>query len=422
MSRIVSMKVCVRGFFLFTISCCGLSAQGMYGGGPEPPEKPKIVVVYPSDVHYMNNAVACSSDGNRIAASSWPGSRINIWDLRQLAVIRDLRYHKRSVFAMCFSPDDKKLASASHDGQVCLWNDETGTVTTLRSPVTYNSYGLGMCISPSGRYLAYSFAQNPHGGWLRETVVYDMSKMTEEIRLKEHCFPVFLPNDVLMTIALAKEWSGSDRGWLIQTRKLRGNKETSQVFSGRFKISAVAAATDGQTVALGSWQNIRIISLSDKRVVRELKQGFGGIRTLVFSPDSKKLIAINKHGRMWSIDIQKGKVAQFSKRGGRSVAFTPDGNLLIVGREAVELRDPATQEAKVLLRVIPWSDKPEWIAFTPEGYYKKSDGAGEFLRWRAKDSYIPFGVEAKSYDRPDLVLQALLRETPSISSTHQEQE
>ncbi|MHC4062208.1 MAG: WD40 repeat domain-containing protein, partial [Planctomycetota bacterium] len=370
-----------------------------------------IVVAYPSDIIYTNTAVACSPDGNRIASSSWPGARINIWDLGKMAVVRDLRHHQMAVSSMCFSADGKKLASASGDGQVCLWNDETGTVTVLRDPVTCNGRAAGLRISPSGRYLVYNFTWNPHGHWLTETVVYNMREETEELCLKGHYYPAFLPDDVLLTAVVPREgvppWGHSE--CLIQIRKLSKNEEPERLFSGQLEVSAIATAPDGRAVALGSFGEISILTLPDKRLISTGGHRFGDVHSLAFSPDSKRLLAVSEHSVMWSIDTEAGhaesRVTRVPKGG--PIAFTPDGGLLIIGREAVELRDPSGQRVLVLLQVIPWTDKPEWIAFTPKGYFKKSDGAGAFLKWRVKDGYAPFEVNAKSYDQPERVLQAL---------------
>jgi WD40 repeat protein len=317
------------------------------------------------------------------------------------------------------------FASASGDGQVCLWNDKTETLTTLKNPVNHNNQGRGMCISPSGRYLAYSFTSNPTGRWLEETVVYDIHEGTECLRLKGHYFPVFLPDDVLITTVF-REIKKPQRKeeYLLEMRKLGGNDKPEKLFSSHPKIFSVAGSADGRKVAVGNSENLYIISLPDKQVVKELGQSFRHMRSLEFSSDNRYLIAANESRMISTIDIKKGKLVRASK-GGR-YAITPDASLLIVGKEAVELWDPFTHKVKASLQLIPWNDKPEWIAFTPKGHFKRSAGVGKFLKYWKNDRYIKFDAStvkflkyynndryvsfesyAKPYERPELVMRAL---------------
>jgi hypothetical protein len=51
--------------------------------------------------------------------------------------------------------------------------------------------------------------------------------------------------------------------------------------------------------------------------------------------------------------------------------------------------------------------KPEWIAYTPEGYYTGSENAARYIRWRVGDKLLPAEAYAKEFHRPDLVQKAL---------------
>jgi WD40 repeat protein len=234
---------------------------------------------------------------------------------------------------------------------------------------------------------------------------------TEEVVLKGHYLPAFLPADVLLTAVVPKEgvppWGHTD--CLIRQRKLGRKEEPETLYSGAMGISAVACAPDGRTVALGSYGEVRILSLPDKQIVKVGGHKFGSVRSLAFSPDAKRLAVVNEYSRTWLIDIGSGtgqsRVIPLGHGG--PVAFAPDGCFLIVGSEAVQLRDLTGQAVRVLLQVFPWTKKPEWVAFTPLGYFKRSDGAGAFLRWQVRGESVPFEAYAEAYDRPEVVSGAL---------------
>lgn len=51
---------------------------------------------------------------------------------------------------------------------------------------------------------------------------------------------------------------------------------------------------------------------------------------------------------------------------------------------------------------------PEWISYTPAGYYQASLGAEKLVRWRVGDKLFPASEYSKRFNRPDLVQKALL--------------
>src|SRR5205814_2989815 len=71
------------------------------------------------------NAVAFSHDGQRLASASLDNT-VRLWDAETGAHQSTLVGHTDSVNAVAFSHDGRQLASASVDRTVRLWDAETG--------------------------------------------------------------------------------------------------------------------------------------------------------------------------------------------------------------------------------------------------------------------------------------------------------
>ena len=65
-------------------------------------------------------SVAFSPDGNKIASASFDGP-VQLWDARTGTLIQTLTGHTDVVNSVTFSPDGNTLATASDDGTILLW-------------------------------------------------------------------------------------------------------------------------------------------------------------------------------------------------------------------------------------------------------------------------------------------------------------
>ena len=105
------------------------------------------------------HAVAFSPDNSRLASASLDRT-IRIWDAATYEVLATLTGHADGVNGLAFSPDGARLASASHDGTIKFWDPiACEEVVTLYG---HNHWVHSVAFSPDGRWLASGVGD--HGG------------------------------------------------------------------------------------------------------------------------------------------------------------------------------------------------------------------------------------------------------------------
>src|SRR5262249_10461751 len=95
-------------------------------------------------------AVAYDRSGTRLASASWDGT-IGIWDVARGQRLHVLVGHDSWVRCVAYRPDGQRLASAGDDGKVRLWNAATGTPVGVLAG--HDSHVTSVAYSPDGRRL-----------------------------------------------------------------------------------------------------------------------------------------------------------------------------------------------------------------------------------------------------------------------------
>lgn len=238
------------------------------------------------------------------------------------------------ITALAFSPDSKLLAVGTSIGQVKLFagisvklalDDVAGKQKDTHTPAKYRSLERAMgavtalAFSPDGSLLAVggeSFADVP-------LLLQDAQELGESTAI-----PVTAPGRLKL--------------WEVQTGKLQ-----SDLLGHSDEINAVAFSADGKSLAsAGRWHD-------DKE--------FGdGIK--IWDPASGEL---------------KRKIDVLDNGGARSVAFSPDSNLIAIGTQRFDTfkdtRSGGVQLIRVASGILDWSQTvSEWanpVLFTQDGQH-----------------------------------------------------
>jgi WD40 repeat protein len=279
------------------------------GPAPTDPNAARVVLLSASAVA---NGLVLSGDGMTLACLGRDGA-IHLWDVgtgKETAKVSDLRTASRSQLAL--SADGKTLVTAVYAQKTTVWDVATGKeVRSFGEP------------KADGRLMPYRMALSPDGKTLVQ-VGYELGKGPAQT-----------------TILVWDAAEGKERRRVSDAGFGTGSLPAMlSAISPDAKLAAVPAAAK----AAGG-QKVKLIDLGTGKELHELDGSGNG--PLVFSPDSKLLVALHGTGHGVTVwDVAAGKklrtvgdasapavavmVTQLN-RYGNGLSVSPDGKLLAWG-------------------------------------------------------------------------------------------
>ncbi len=281
-----------------------------------------------SDAKHPAGFVVFTANSARLAAAgSYPDNALRLWEAGSGTLIREMPGHSNIVQECSFSPDGKRLVSASIDQTGRLWDGETGRlIAVLRG---HTGVLLDASFRPARTHLATASDDRTLRLWDSDSgeLITVLRGHRDGVQRS-----VFTPDGSRL---LSPSSDGTVRIWdmsLVERNGvLRGH--TSYVYD-------VAFQPDGARVASAAWDGtVRIWDADTGRQTAVLKHDQPVVASVAFSPDGARIVTMNRNAPLSFWDVAKSLRERevpdswTGVYGDARVAFSPDGKLIAAGTQ-----------------------------------------------------------------------------------------
>ncbi|NUX52169.1 TIR domain-containing protein [Paraburkholderia sp. JPY418] len=256
-----------------------------------------------------------SPDGKRVVTASWDGAA-RVWDAATGKQIVQLSGHQGLIYSAAFGPDGRRVVSASADRTARVWDVATGRQIVQLSG--HRDLVYSAAFGPDGRRVVTASAD-------RTARVWDAVAGKQIVQLNGHQGPVFSaafsPDGRRVVTASADRTA---RVWDAATGQV-----IAQLSGHRELVSSAAFSADGRRVVTASDdKTARVWDAATGHVIAQLAGHQGPVFSAAFSPDGRRVVTASddKTARVW--DAATGHViTQLTGHQGpvSSAVFSPDG-------------------------------------------------------------------------------------------------
>lgn len=265
-------------------------------------------------------AVAIAPDGT-VLVTAGDDHLVNLWNIEDGQLIRQLREHDGWVRSVAFSPDGKTLASAGDDRRICLWNAETGEL--IRKFGEQQAAIYTIAFHPDGRQIAV-------GGFEKAVRLYDLETGTIAREFDSNCSDV---RSVAFSYDGKTFGCGCRNGCVSLWDTTDGSLKRNWCAHGR-RIRTLVFSQDGQRMATASDdRQIRIWDSSTAEQLMSLDHKPGKVMALCFcGPNQLASGGSDNLVRVWNLESQQVVDTHIGHNGSiAALAADPRGNMLVSG-------------------------------------------------------------------------------------------
>jgi eukaryotic-like serine/threonine-protein kinase len=275
----------------------------------------------------------------------------------------NLHRHRGEVLAVCWSPDGQRLASASVDQAVMLWDAQTGQhLKTLRS---HTAAVRALAWNSERRILASADAAGVVKLWDAQT-----GQPLREFRRDADIFGVSINREGTLLAS-----AGHDDGRVIVWDAGSGDIRFS--FQGTAGLRCVGFSPDGTRLAAGGYDGkLHVWDLASRKRVTLTGRPNVWVTAVSWAPTGNRLACAyaddppNPLVRIWDTDSGQMISALKGQAGGpRSVDWSPNGLYIATGdtEQTVRIWDPKTGRMRVVVQVESQAATIASVRWSPDG-------------------------------------------------------
>jgi WD40 repeat protein len=280
-------------------------------------QTPRLVHVWKHD-HEVRHA-AFSPDGRRVVTASRDGTA-RVWDVATGEPVTPPLRHGGSVLKAAFSPDSRRVVTACHDGTARVWDAHSGQ--SVGPALPHAAMVQDVSFSPDGRWIVTATTDGTATVW--DAVTGQPHSQPMKHRLWLHSV-AFSPDGRQVVTA---SHDGTAQVWDAAT----GRPAAPRLVHGAAVISA-AFSPDGRRVVTASDDHTARLwdAVTGQAVGSPLEHGDRVLRA-AFSPDGRYIAtcSYDRTARVW--DAATGKVVSpplTHLNSVRSALFSPNSRYVV---------------------------------------------------------------------------------------------
>ena len=322
-----------------------------------------------------------SPDGRRVVTAS-RDKTARVWDAQNGKPLGEPMRHEAGISAASFSPDGRRVVTASWDKTARVWDAQSGE--PLGEPMRHEAGVLAASFSADGRRVVTASRDNTARMWDAQSG----EPLGEPMRHEAGVLAASFSADGRRVVTAS--WDKTARVWDAQSGEPLGEPMRHEA-----GVLAASFSPDGRRVVTASWdKTARVWDAQNGKPLGEPMRHEEGVSAANFSADGRRVVTASwdKTARVW--DAQNGKPLGEPMRHEEGVSaanFSPDGRRVVTASWDKTARVWDAQSGEPLSEPMRHEEGVSAASFSPDGRRVVTASWDKTARVRDAQSGEPLG-------------------------------